>query len=798
MKVSVNWLREFVEINGGASTVRDKLTLGGLEIEGEEHPGSALRDVVVAEIVSIVPHPQADRLSLCEVRTGVGPSLSIVCGATNMKAGDRVPYAPPGTTLPDGRRIEERAVRGIVSAGMLCSAAEVGLASDAAGLLILERDAPLGERLAVALGIEDSVLDLAVPPNRGDCSSILGVARDYAALSGARLVRQRIALREGGPAASEAASVRIEPESGCGRYAARVVRNVKVGPSPAWLQRRLENAGVRPINNVVDVTNYVMLERGQPLHAFDHARLNPAEILVRRARPAEQIETLDAVLRTLDTSDVVISTGAEAVAIAGVMGGASSQVTENTRTILLESAWFDPSSVRRTARRLGLHSESSYRFERNVDIGGVVTAIDRAASLLQQLAGGVVDAGVIDVYPEPVTPPTIPVRLKRISDVLGIPVSRADATATFKALAADVTAGERGTLNVTPPSYRIDLTREIDLIEEVARLIGYDRIPATMPVAALDGGRMPERLQWAGALQQLLAARGLCELLNLSFTTPRLNQCFPGVNVSGEAVAVRNPMVREESQLRRSLIGGLLAAVQTNRSQGAPGTAGFVIAKVFWRTDAPREGWRLGIVLAGETPDLGLGGRRVPEFTDAKGLVEAVLERLRVADRCRWERATDLPSLHPGKSAAVRCDGEVVGVLGCLHPDVEAELDGRAGDWFAELDLEKLLTYVPARSRYRELPRFPGVVRDLAIVSDVDFASEQVIDFVRGWGSALVEEVALFDQYIGDPIPAGKKSLAYSIRYRSPDRTLTDEEVNRAHGELTAALSSALPIELRR
>lgn len=798
MKVSLNWLREFVEINGGGASVRDKLTLGGLEIEGEEHPGSALREVVVAEIISIVPHPQADRLSLCEIRTGTEPPLSIVCGATNMKAGDRVPYAPPGTTLPDGRRIEARAVRGIVSAGMLCSASELGLANDSAGLLILERNAPLGERVAVALGIEDTVYDLAVPPNRGDCSSILGVARDYAALSGARLLRQRIPVRERGSASSDAASVQIDPGSGCGRYAARILRNVRVEPSPVWLQRRLENAGVRPINNVVDVTNYVMLERGQPLHAFDHSRLNPAAILVRRARAGEQIETLDGVVRTVEEGDIVISTGTDAVAIAGVMGGASSQVTDATTTILLESAWFDPSSIRRTARRLGLHSESSYRFERNVDIAGVVIALDRAASLLQQLAGAGVDSGVIDVYPDPVAPPVIEVRLKRISDVLGIPVSRADATSTLKALGADVAAGAKGTLNVTPPSYRIDLTREIDLIEEIARIVGYDRIPATMPIAALEGGDIPDRLHWAGALQQLLSSRGLCELLSLSFTTPRLNQCFPGINVSGEAVSIRNPMVREESQLRRSLIGGLLAALRANRSHGAIGTAGFALAKVFWRTEAPREGWRLGIVLAGETPEIGLGTRGLPGFTDAKGIVEAVLERLRVADRCRWERLADQPSLHPGKSAAIRCDGEVVGVVGCLHPDVEAEMEGRDGDWVCELDLEKLLTYIPARSRYRELPRFPGVVRDLAIVSDVEFASEQVVDFVRGWGNALVEDVALFDQYVGDPIPAGKKSLAYSIRYRSADRTLTDEEVNRAHGELIAALGNALPIELRR
>jgi phenylalanyl-tRNA synthetase beta chain len=798
MKVSLNWLRDFVDVRLAAPAVREKLTLGGLEIEGEEQPGAAIRNVLVAEIVSIVPHPHADRLSLCDVRTGSGPTIAVVCGATNMKAGDRVAYAPPSTTLPDGRRIEQRAVRGIESVGMLCSEAELGLSSDADGILILDRAAPLGESVATFLGIDDTIFDVAVPPNRGDCSSILGVAREYAALTNTRLLRQRIAMRDRGPAVTEAVAVRIESGSGCGRYAARIVRDVTVAPSPAWLQRRLEGAGVRPINNVVDVTNYVMIERGQPLHAFDHARLAGREIVVRRAGASGSIETLDGMNRALDPNDIVISTGVDPIAIAGIMGGASSQVTQSTHTLLLESAWFDPSSVRRTARRLGLHSESSYRFERNVDIGGVLTALDRAAGLLQQIAGGSVDAGVVDVYPEPWSPQVVSVRLQRVTDVLGVPVSRGDATSALKALGADVSAGARGSLNVTPPTFRVDLTREIDLIEEIARLIGYDRIPATMPVVALEGGHTPDRIQWARELQRMLAARGLCELLCLSFTTPQLNHRFPGLNVPGDPIVVRNPMVRDESQLRRSLLGGLLTAVQTNRSQGTSGVAGFSVAKVFWRTDVPREGWRLGIVLARELPEHGLGARRVPEFTDAKGLVDAVLERMRVATRCRWQRASDIGSLHPGKSAAVWCGDELVGVVGCLHPDVEAELGGQDGDWLCELDLEKLLTYVPARSRYQELPRYPGVVRDLAIVSDVDFPSEQVIDFVRRWGNVLIEDVALFDQYIGDPIPAGSKSLAYSIRYRSADRTLTDDEVNRVHGELTAALSTTLPIELRR
>ena len=797
MRVSLNWLRDFVQLNMDTASLCDRLTMSGLEVDAVEELGADIAGVVVGEIVSLQPHPQADRLTACQVRMGAGPAVAVVCGATNMKAGDRVAYAPPGTTLPAGR-VDEREVRGVRSSGMLCSEAELGLSGEASGLMILDHEAPLGERLGVYLGIQDTVVEVAVPPNRGDCLSVLGIARELAALAGLRLHRQRIGVRERGAPAAGAIAVRIDDVSGCRRYAARLVRNLRLGVSPRWMQQRLLAAGLRPINNVVDVTNYVMIERGQPLHAFDYARLPRPEIVVRRAGGSRSFETLDGVCRTLEPDDLLITTGAEPVAIAGVMGGADTEVCPSTSVVLLESAWFEPSRVRRTARRLGLHSEAAFRFERGVDVGGVPVALDRAAALLAQIAAGEVAGGMVDAYPRTERAPSIHVRVKRVEEILGSPVTRGEITGTMKALGAGVSAGPRGALTVIPPTSRLDLTREIDVIEEVARVRGYDRIAPTMPAVSLDGGVVPERMRCVRELRRLLAAQGMNEAVILSFASPRLNECFRGIGVKPAPVVIVNPMSRDESQLRLSLIGGLIGVLRQNRSQAASRAALFSVGKVFWQDAGAREGWRLAGLLAGEVPDEGLGPRRAADFTDVKGVVESVLERLRLTEQATWRPATEAPTFHPGKCAAVVIADEVVGSVGGLHPDLEVEFGTEGATRVFELDLEKVLAYLPPRPVLRELPRFPAVVRDLAIVTEEHFASHQVIRFVRDWGNPLVEHIVLFDQYVGAPIPPGKKSLAYSISYRAADRTLTDDEVNQVHAGLTAALSTALPVELRR
>jgi phenylalanyl-tRNA synthetase beta chain len=797
MKVTLSWLREFVPIDLDTAALCERLTMAGLEVEATHELGADIRAVVVGEIVSTAPHPAAGQFTLCHVRSGSEGSVAVVCGATNMRAGDRVAYAPPGTTLPGGRCIERAEIRGVSSYGMLCSEAELGISEEAAGILILPPEAPLGARVGEYLRIEDTVLDIAVTPNRGDCLSVLGIAREIAALTGKRLQRQRRLLRETGDPAAQAVEIRIEDANACGRYAARLIRNVRIGPAPRWMQNRLLAVGLRPINNVVDITNYVMVERGQPLHAFDYDRLPRAQIVVRRAGPSPSMVTLDGLTRDLREEDLLITTGEEPVAIAGVIGGAATEVRETTTTVLLESAWFDPACVRRTARRLDIHSEAVFRFERGVDVAGVPTALDRAAALMQEIAGGCVAPGTVDAHPGARPPAPIHVRIKRIEEILGLPVTGPEASGILKSLGAKVSSGPRGSLAVVPATFRSDLTREIDVIEEIARILGYDRIPTTMPVASTEAGLLPERLAWAREIKRVLTAYGMHEVVSLSFASGRGNEIFSGVGVPGRPVMVANPVNQEECQLRVSLLGGLVAMWKLNRGHGAGNVAGFEVSKVFWREAEFAEGWRVAGLLAGGLAQRGLGAAGVPEFADAKGMVEAVLERIHILDRIRWEPLRDLPAFHPGKGARIRIDEDSVGVLGCLHPEVEVELDVSGANWLFELDLERLLAYVPSRVFFSELPRFPAVVRDVAVMVEADFASDRVLRFVRERGDELVEEIVLFDQYTGAPIPPGQKSLAYSISYRAPDRTLTDEEVNRVHGELTAALIRELPVELR-
>ncbi|HVN86743.1 MAG TPA: phenylalanine--tRNA ligase subunit beta [Candidatus Binatia bacterium] len=801
MKVPLSWLREFVDPGASAAELAERLTMAGVEIESVQERGRELDGIIVGEIVAAERHPNADRLTVCAVRVG-DETRRVVCGAPNARPGIRVAYAQPGTVLPDGRRIEAAEVRGVLSAGMLCSAKELGLGDDAAGLMELGETAGVGRALAVDLGIADTVLDVSITPNRGDCLSVLGLAREIAALYDVRRRRRTIRVRESGAPAASLIAVRIDAPDGCARYSARYIAGVRVAPSPAWLRQRLLAADLRPINNIVDVTNYVMLERGQPLHAFDYDRLPHPQIVVRRAASDRVARTLDDKERDLDPDDLLITTGAEPVAIAGVMGGANSEVSAETRNILLESAWFEPSTIRRTARRLGLRSEASYRFERGVDIAGVVPALDRAAALIAELGGGTVAPGVVEAYPRPRHAPEIDLRVSRIEFLLGVPVTRREASNALRRLGATVATGGRKILRVTPPSFRHDLEREIDLIEEIIRLIGYERVPTTLPaVETRAGGRTPNQA-WESELRHFLAAQGLHEMITWSFASTRSNQIFRGIGVANpQPVRVLNPIVMDEPEMRLSLCPGLVQAVRTNLNHGEDSVAGFSIGKVFWHRDGtPEEARRVAGVLCGKRPELGLAaGRAAIDFLDAKGIVEATLARLRVLNRVRWQRLGQ-PSdpFHPGKSAQATIDGRAVGVVGALHPNVEAEFGFEQPCWLFEFDLDQLLHYVPPRSIFQELSRFPAVVRDLAVVTDVDFASDEVSRFVSEWGKQVVERVVLFDQYTGAPIPAGKKNLAYSIAYRARERTLTDEEVNQLHRQLLEDLSAALPVELRR
>jgi phenylalanyl-tRNA synthetase beta chain len=804
MKVTWNWLREFVDLDLSVAQLAERLTMAGLEVESIETTGGELAGVVCAELVRVHPHPQADRLSVCEIRPGGDTTVKVVCGATNLRAGDRVAYAAPGSSLPDGKAISTAEVRGVSSAGMLCSEAELGVGPDASGILILPNEAAIGERVAVVLGLEDTVLDVGITPNRGDCLSILGIAREIAALTGQRLRRLRLTVREADTPAANLITITIADPDLCSRYVGRILEDVKIAPSPLWMQSRLRAVGMRPLNNIVDVTNYVMLERGQPLHAFDYDRLPDKEITVRRAGGDQRFTTLDGQLRTLAPDDLLITSGNLPVAIAGIMGGADTEVTDGTRRVLLESAWFAPSAVRRTARRLGLRSEASYRFERTTDIDGVPLAADRAAALSVRLSGASVARDRVDTYPSAQSPAPISLRLRRVDELSGMTISRAEVTSRLKSLGLAVSPATGGSLTVVPPSYRSDLTREIDVIEEIVRLGGYENVPTTLPECGLAGSAVRPGDGRQRDLKRLLTALGLHEAVLLTFCSRRLNELFPGLQERARPVTIVNPITTDEPEMRLSVCPGLIRVVRDNLDQGAVDAALFCLGKVFWRDDNTshdgdyKEGLRLGAALSRKVPTAGLGAATVSEFVDIKGIVEAVLDALGVPEP-RWLPATDLVALHPGKTARIEMNGRSIGLVGSLHPSLEEEFGIEEPCWIFELDLDPLLEYCPRRVVYKDLPRFPMVVRDLAVVSEEGFASDQVIRFVKAWsgGKPLIEDVLLFDQYAGPPIPPGKKSLAYSISYRAQDRTLTDAEVNDVHARLIAAVRDALHLEPR-
>ncbi len=801
MKLTLNWLREFVELVLPLDELCDALVMAGLEVESVEEHHPIWAPVEIAEIVSVTPHPNADRLRLCQVRRAQGP-VAIVCGATNMQAGDKVALAPADTALPDGRRITRASIRGQASEGMLCAARELELPGDDEGILILPPDAPLGTRLVDYLGADDTVLELGITPNRGDCLSIIGVAREIAALTGARMQVREPDLVEEDPPTSAAVRVAVEAADLCPRYAARVVRDVRVGPSPPWMRTRLALVGLRPISNVVDVTNYVMVERGQPLHAFDLARLADARITVRRAGSRQDFVTLDGVARTLLPDDLVIADGRTPVALAGIMGGANSEIRDATDTVLLESACFTPAGIRRTARRLGLTSDSSYRFERGVDPTGACAALARAAELIAATAGGRIARAAIDKRaPRSTRPTAIRLRPARVNALLGTALTATEIERPLRALGATLAGSAKTALRVVPPSYRTDLTSEVDLIEEVARLSGYDAIAATTPAIVAGAAGLATPRDAASRMRHALQACGFSEAVLTAMGTAADNRLFPGLpDLQGEPVALRNPPSNDAAELRRSLIPGLLVALDENRRQGERLVALLGAGRVYAREgEAFHEGNALALVLAGDWSVAVIGETGRPAaFADLKGALQLGFDRLGLAP-VRWETVEgEAPYLHPGKSARITVGGVLCGVAGALHPDA-ALARGFEGDvWVAELDMVRVVQYCPRRVVFQPLPRFPAVLRDLAVVVGSNFQAQQVLDTMREVAPPLVEDVQVFDQYTGAPIPEGKKSLAYSIAYRAPDRTLTDDEVNALHEELVARLIERLPVEVRR
>ncbi len=799
MRISLQWLAEYVDLSGvSPEELARRLTAVGLEVEGLTRLGQGLEGVVAARILTSERHPDAEKLSVTTVDRGDGQPLQVVCGARNYAVGDLVPLATVGAVLPGGQKIEKAKLRGVESFGMLCSGRELGTDADASGLLLLEKSVVPGTPIARALGLDDVLLEVNVTPNRPDALSHLGIAREVAALLGRPVRPPDPRLAEAGAAAASLARVRIDAPDRCARYAARVIEGVRIGPSPAWLSRRLEACGVRSISNVVDATNYALLELGHPLHAFDLDKVAGGEIVVRTAGPGEKLTTLDARERALDPEDLLICDRDRGSALAGVMGGGDSEISAGTSRVLLESAWFAPGGIRRTSRRHGLKTEASYRFERGADPGMVLPALDRCAALIAQLSGGTVRPGVVDAHPRPHRPVEVGLRWSRPSELLGSPVAPEEARRILAGLGFAEGAGDAEGARFAVPSWRVDVSIEEDLIEELVRTQGYDRIPETLPAIAAATPVEPAESRMLGRMREALEGAGFCEAVNFSFVSEPdlapLRYDLDGQRAEGpQAIPLKNPISSDLAIMRTSLVPSLLRNAARNRAQRVEELRLYEIARVYHpRTpggagDEPSaEGLRVAGVMGGRREPLGwaAGGEAV-DFYDAKAAVEALLEALGAAG-VRWE-APGAGWLHPRHSARLAtADGAALGAVGELHPRVAQAFELPRGILAFELSCEALARAGSLVPQHRAIPPFPAVLRDLALVVAEGVQAEVVLAAIRSEG--LVEEAALFDVYRGAPLPAGKKSLAVAIRYRAPDRTLTDAEADAAHARIVLRL----------
>ncbi len=807
MKLPLKWLSEFVAVEASPEQIADRLSVAGLEVENIERLAPGFSGVVIAHVTEVQKHPNADRLHLCQVDAGSAGQFSVVCGAPNVTAGMTAALARVGAVLGKEAPLQAATIRGVRSEGMLCSERELGFSQDHTGILSLPKDAPIGSPLADYLGLEDLVLDIAVLANRGDCLSVLGLAREVAALFGARIHAPKLRplkAERGDGAGQHAFSVEMAAPDLCPRYAALKMTGVKIGPSPVWMRRRLELCGMRALNNVVDATNYVMLELGQPLHAFDLAKIAQAKIVVRRAGADREFVTLDDNRRELQPDDLMIADPEKPLAIAGIMGGLNSEVSESTDTILLESAYFEPIPIARTSRRLGLRSEASYRFERSVDRAGQVAALSRVAALLRAHAGAREEGAVGDHEPRSASPRVIALDLKRMELLLGAQIAPAEVKRRLVSLGASVarSAHSRNIYEVTAPSWRADLSEPADLAEEVARLTGLGDVPATIPTREFAYADPNRERDFFRASREIMVGAGMTEADTIAFISPEDNRKFPGIGL-GEPIRVQNPLSEELRQMRTSLLPGLLQALRFNLNRQASEFHAFEVAKVFaQRAGAPEEHYNLAAVSYGDyvVAEIGKPALKAGFFT-IKGAIETYLRALALDQRVTYSHPAgdEFAFLHPGRSAVIRLDGESIGYLGELHPREAMERDLTEVCAVAELDLQKPFAYgLSPRKSIEPPPRFPAIRRDLALVLDRELPAEIAVRTIRDIAPSLMETAEVFDVYEGGSIAPGKKSVALALTYRAKDRTLTDEEVNRVHAALVEQAKVRLGAELRQ
>jgi len=822
MKIPYGWVREFADVKMTAAQAAERLVNAGIEVASVAPLAPDLKGVVVGEIEAIERELGRGHggypLFLCRVSTG-REHYSVVCGAPNTKVGVRAAFAPPGAVLPGGRRIAAAKIHGVESQGMLCSELELGLGEEHEAGILEVAEAKPGADLVAALGLDDHVLEVEITPNRPDCLSVFGIARELAALTGARLRPPSTALKESGERATKLARVRIEAPDLCRRFTARVISGVTVGPSPAWLRARLRAIGLRPISNVVDVTNYVLWELGQPLHAYDGETVADATIVVRRARADERFTTLDGQERTLDASMLLIADPRRAIGLAGVMGGANTEVTDRTRRVLLESAWFAPASIRRTSRTLGLRTDAAYRFERGADLEGLVTASARATALIAELAGGTIARGLVDAYPRRRKPQHVRLRMARVKRVLGIAPSPAQARKLLTGLGLPVKA--RGAdLDVTVPSFRRDLAMEDDLVEEIIRVWGYDRIPSTLPGGAISLVTHPAALRQSQTVRRALVGAGLAEVVTYAFTDPARVELLRR-SVDSKPVELMNPLAQDASLLRVNPLEGVLGAVATNVRRQQADVRVFEITKTYVPAGAEpgRAVLRPPSVKAGltdrATTDTGTteprwvalaltGSRNASSWAgasepvdvyDAKGLAEHTLDALSVGAATGEGGALSgfEPDCH---GALVSESGAIVAEFGEVAAALREGFGIDAPVFAAVVSLDAAGAAGAAPMRYQALPRFPAVERDLAFVigADQTLTAAQIESALREEAGPLLRRLVLFDVF---RFPDGRRSLAWRLLFQAEDRTLTDAEVNAIQERVVRRITETFHITLR-
>jgi phenylalanyl-tRNA synthetase beta chain len=792
MKVPLKWLKEYVDIDIGPKELADRLTMSGSKVETVEELGKEITNVVVGKILTLEKHPDADKLQVAKVDVG-SKTIQIVTGAANVAVGDLIPIALDGSTLPGGHEIKAGKLRGVESFGMMCSINELGLTKNdypeavEDGIFILGRDIKLGADIKEVLGLNETVIEFEITPNRPDCLSILGIARETAVTLSKQLKNQQLGNDKKNAAEKAEVSININDNDLCARYVGRIVRNVKIGPSPEWMRQRLRDAGMRPINNLVDVTNYVMLELGYPMHAFDFEKIEGKQIIVRRAKEGEKITTLDGQDKALTKDMLVIADKSKPVAVAGVMGGENSEVSENTKTILLEAANFNGASIRLTAKALGFRTEASSRFEKGLDVESAVIAMNRAVELIEQIGAGEADKSFVDCYPTKWQPRTIKLRPDRINSFLGTNIDEQYMIDLLEKLEVKVNKKD---MTVSIPSFREDIEGEADIAEEIARFYGYNNIKSTLCSGAATQGKKTLKQKIEDMCKTAMTAQGLSEIYTYSFVSPKSLEMIntPKDSELRKVVNIINPLSEDHKFMRTTTVSSMLEVLARNFSRRIEKAGFFDLGCVYMPNGSDKD-------LPYEKEVLTIGFYGDQDFYSLKGIIESLFAYLGIKS-FEYERAND-KAFHLGRSAQILLGGKNIGVFGEIDPDVLENYGIGARAYVAVIEVEPLVKNANMIPKYKQLPKYPAIQRDIAMVVKDEITVKQIEDVIKNNTGKLLEELNLFDFYRGNQIQEGHKSVAYSLSFRAADRTLVDQEVNNVMAKVVDELKGKLEAKLR-